>query len=59
MEDNGVLLVCDSLADLILRFDTQKRELIKSWPAKGDGAADMALDRIRHRLLSAREFRRR
>ena len=45
----GILLVCDSLADLIFRLDTQKRELIKSWPARGSGAADMALDRIRHR----------
>jgi len=51
MEDNGNLLVCDSLANLILQLDTQKRELIKSWPARGDGAADMALDRIRHRLF--------
>jgi hypothetical protein len=51
MEDNGILLVCDSLADLIFQFDTQKRELIKSWPARGDGAADMALDRVRHRLF--------
>jgi len=51
MDDNGLLLVCDSLTDLIYQFDTQKRELIKSWPARGDGAADMALDRIRHRLF--------
>jgi hypothetical protein len=51
MDENGILLVCDSLADLIFQFDTQKRELIKSWPARGDGAADMALDRIRHRLF--------
>jgi len=51
MDDNGILLVCDSLVDLIFQFDTQKRELIKSWRAKGDGAADMALDRIRHRLF--------
>jgi hypothetical protein len=51
MEDNGILLVCDSLADLIFQFDTQKRELIKSWPARGDGAADMALDRVRHRVF--------
>jgi hypothetical protein len=51
MEDNGILLVCDSLANLIFQFDTQKRELIKSWPARGDGAADMALDRVRHRLF--------
>jgi hypothetical protein len=51
MEDNEFLLICDSLTDLIYQFDTQKRELIKSWPARGDGAADMALDRIRHRLF--------
>ena len=51
MDDNGSLLVCDSRADLIYQFDTRKRELIKSWPARGDGAADMALDRTRHRLF--------
>jgi hypothetical protein len=51
MDDNGVLLICDSRADRIYQFDTQKRELIKSWPARGDGAADMALDQIRHRLF--------
>jgi hypothetical protein len=51
MDDNGLLLVCDSLTDLIYQFDTQKRELIKSWPARGDGAADMALDHIQHRLF--------
>jgi hypothetical protein len=51
MDDNGVLLICDSRADLIYQFDTRKRELIKSWPAKGDGAGDMALDPIRHRLF--------
>jgi hypothetical protein len=51
MEDNGILLACDSRADLIYQFDTRKRELVKSWPAKGNGAADMALDRIRHRLF--------
>jgi hypothetical protein len=51
MDDNGLLLACDSRADLIYQFDTRKRELIKSWPARGDGAADMALDRIRHRLF--------
>jgi hypothetical protein len=51
MEDNGILLICDSRADLIYQFDTRKRELIKSWPAGGDGAADMALDGIRHRLF--------
>jgi hypothetical protein len=51
MDDNGVLLACDSRADRIYQFDTQKRELIKSWPARGDGAGDMALDRTRHRLF--------
>jgi len=51
MDDNRILLVCDSRADLIYQFDTQKRELIKSWPARGDGAGDMALDRARHRLF--------
>jgi hypothetical protein len=51
MDDDGILLVCDSRADLIYQFDTRKRELVKSWPARGDGAGDMALDRIRHRLF--------
>jgi hypothetical protein len=51
MEDDGKLLVCDSRADLIFQFDTRKRELLKSWPAHGDGAGDMALDRTRHRLF--------
>jgi hypothetical protein len=51
MDDNGTLLVCDSRADRIYQFDTQKRELVKSWPARGDGAADMALDRLQHRLF--------
>jgi hypothetical protein len=51
MDDKGILLVCDSRADLIYQFDTRKRELIKSWPAKGDGAGDMALDPIHHRLF--------
>jgi hypothetical protein len=51
MDDNGVLLVCDSRADRIYQFDTRKRELIRSWPARGDGAGDMALDRGRHRLF--------
>jgi hypothetical protein len=51
IDDNALLLVCDSRADIIYQFDTQKRELVKSWPAKGDGAADMALDRTRHRLF--------
>jgi hypothetical protein len=51
MEDDGTLLICDSRADLIFQFDTRKRELIKSWPAHGDGAGDIALDRVRHRLF--------
>ena len=51
MDDNGILLVCDSRADRIYQVDTRKRELIKSWPARGDGAGDMALDRTRHRLF--------
>jgi hypothetical protein len=51
MDDNGILLICDSRADLIYQFDTRKRELIKSWPASGDGAGDLALDRSRHRLF--------
>jgi hypothetical protein len=51
MDDNGILLICDSRADLIYQFNSRKRELIKSWSARGDGAADMALDRTRHRLF--------
>jgi len=51
MDDNGLLPACDSRADRIYQFDTQKRELIKSWPARGDGAGDMALDRTQHRLF--------
>jgi len=51
MDDNGILLVCDSRADRIYQFDTRKRELIKSWLARGDGAGDMALDRTQHRLF--------
>jgi hypothetical protein len=51
MDDDGRLLVCDSRADLIFQFDTRKRELLKSWPARGDGAGDMSLDRIHHRLF--------
>jgi hypothetical protein len=51
MDDNGLLLICDSRADRIYQFDARKRELIKSWPARGDGAADMALDRTSHRLF--------
>jgi hypothetical protein len=51
MEDDGSLLVCDSRADLIFEFDTRKRELVKSWSAKGDGAADLSLDHTHHRLF--------
>src|SRR6202166_1303335 len=51
MDDGGRLLVCDSRADLVFQFDTRKRELLKSWPAHGDGAGDMSLDRTRHRLF--------
>jgi hypothetical protein len=51
MDDNGLLLACDSRADLIFQFDTRKRELLKSWPAHGDGAGDMSLDRVHHRLF--------
>ena len=51
MDDNGILLACDSRADRIYQFDSRKRELIKSWPARGDGAGDLALDRIGHRLF--------
>jgi hypothetical protein len=51
IDDNGILLACDARADRIYQFDTQKRELIKSWPARGDGAGDMALDRAQHRLF--------
>ena len=51
MDDNGILLVCDSRADMIYQFDTHKREVINRWPARGDGAADLALDRTRHRLF--------
>jgi hypothetical protein len=51
MEDDGKLLICDSRADLIFQFDTRKRELLRSWSAHGDGAADMSLDRARHRLF--------
>ena len=55
MEDDGKLLVCDSRADLIFQFDTRKRELLKSWPAHGDGAGDMSLDRAHHRLVCGHE----
>jgi hypothetical protein len=51
MDDNGILLICDSRADIIYQFDTRKRELVKSWPARGDGAGDLALDKTRHRLF--------
>jgi len=51
MDDSGILFVCDSGADLIYQFDTRKRELIKSWLARGDGAGDMALDQTQHRLF--------
>jgi hypothetical protein len=51
LEDDGKLLACDSRADVIYQFDTRRRELIKSWPARGDGAGDMSLDRARHRLF--------
>src|SRR3984957_10308578 len=51
MDDDGRLLACDSRADMIFQFDTRKRELLKSWAAHGDGAADMSLDRARHRLF--------
>jgi hypothetical protein len=51
VDDGGKLLVCDSRADLIFQFDTRKRELLKSWPAHGDGAGDMSLDRVHHRLF--------
>jgi hypothetical protein len=57
MDDNGILLACDSRADLIYQFDTRKRQLIKSWPARGDGAGDMALDRTRHRLFVGTRIR--
>jgi hypothetical protein len=51
MDHDGVLLACDSRADTIYQFDTRKREVIRSWPARGDGAGDMALDRAQHRLF--------
>jgi hypothetical protein len=51
MDDNGILLICDSRSDRIFQFDTRKRELIKSWEVRGDGAGDLALDRARHRLF--------
>jgi hypothetical protein len=28
MDDNGILLICDSRADRIYQFDTRKRELM-------------------------------
>src|SRR3984957_11328164 len=51
MDDDGRLLICDSRADLIYQFDTRKRELLKSWSARGAGAGDVSLDRARHRLF--------
>ena len=51
MDDNGILLVCDSRADMVYQFDTRKRELVKMWSTRGDGSGDMALDRARHRLF--------
>jgi catechol 2,3-dioxygenase-like lactoylglutathione lyase family enzyme len=51
LDDNGILLACDSRADRIFQFDTRKRELVKSWSSRGDGSADLALDRARHRLF--------
>jgi hypothetical protein len=57
MDDNGTLLICDSRADLIYQFDTRKRELVKSWPASGDGAGDMALNRTQHRLFVGTRIR--
>jgi hypothetical protein len=51
IDDNGIPLACDSRADRIFQFDTRKRELIRSWPTRGDGSGDMALDRARHRLF--------
>jgi hypothetical protein len=51
LEDDGKLLVCDSRADLIFQFDTRRRELLKAWPAHGDGAGDMSIDRAHHRLF--------
>jgi hypothetical protein len=51
MEEDGKLLICDSRADLIFQFDTRKRQLLKSWPAHGDGAGDLSLDRSHHRLF--------
>jgi hypothetical protein len=51
LDDDDKLLVCDSRVDMIYQFDSRKRELIKAWPAAGDGAGDMSLDRARHRLF--------
>ena len=51
MDDDGRLLICDSRAAIIYQFDSRKRELLKRWPARGGGAADLALDRARHRLF--------
>jgi len=38
MDDNGILLVCDSRADRIYQFDTRKRELIDQEAARRHGA---------------------
>jgi hypothetical protein len=51
VEEDGKLLICDSRADLIFQFDTRKRQLLRSWPAHGDGAGDLSLDRSHHRLF--------
>jgi hypothetical protein len=51
MDGDRILLACDSVTDTIYQFDTLKRELAQSWPARGGGAADLALDRAHHRLF--------
>jgi hypothetical protein len=51
-EDGGQkVLACDSRANMIFQFDTIKRQLIKSWPARGDGGGDMSIDPVNHRLF--------
>lgn len=51
-EDGGQkLLACDSRANMLYQFDTIKRQLIKSWPARGDGGGDMGIDPVNHRLF--------
>ena len=51
-EDGGQkVLVCDSRANMIFQFDAIKRQLIKSWPARGDGGGDMGIDPVNHRLF--------